>query len=127
LLPDVDILSVPLPHFRGPDDVFHLMSMLSPLDDDLLLVYSPLMPVSFRSLLLERGFSLIEVPEAEFASQGCNVLAIAPRVAVALDGSPETRRRMEAAGVEVHTYVGHEISVKGCGGPTCLTRPLERS
>ena len=100
--------------------------MLSPLDDDLLLVYSPLMPVPFRSLLLERGFSLIEVPEQEFASQGCNVLTIAPRVAVALDGNPETRRRMEAAGVEVHTYVGNEISVKGCGGPTCLTRPLER-
>jgi N-dimethylarginine dimethylaminohydrolase len=126
LLPDVDILSVSLPHFRGPDDVFHLMSMLSPLDDDLLLVYSPLMPVPFRSLLLERGFSLIEVPEEEFASQGCNVLTVAPRLAIALDGNPETRRRMEAAGVEVHTYVGHEISVKGCGGPTCLTRPLER-
>ncbi|HCO13876.1 MAG: hypothetical protein CME27_07040 [Gemmatimonadetes bacterium] len=127
LLPDVDILSASLPHFRGPDDVLHLMSMLSPLDDDLLLVYSPLMPVPFRSLLLERGFSLIEVPEEEFDSQGCNVLTIAPRLAVACEGNPETRRRMEAEGVEVHTYVGHEISVKGCGGPTCLTRPLKRS
>ncbi len=127
LLPDVDIVSASLPHFRGPDDVLHLMSMLSPLDDDLLLVYSPLMPVPFRSLLLERGFSLIEVPEEEFDSQGCNVLTIAPRLAVACEGNPETRRRMEAEGVEVHTYVGHEISVKGCGGPTCLTRPLKRS
>jgi N-dimethylarginine dimethylaminohydrolase len=127
LLPDVDVMCVPLPHFRGPSDVFHLMSMLSPLDDDLLLVYAPLMPVPFREMLLERGFRLIEVPEVEFDSQGCNVLAVAPRVVVALDGNPETRRRMEAAGVEVHTYVGHEISLKGSGGPTCLTRPLERS
>lgn len=126
LLPGIDVISVPLPHFRGPADVFHLMSMLSPLDRDLLLVYSPLMPVPFRELLLERGFELVDVPDAEFDSQGCNVLAVAPRVAVALDGNPETRRRLEAAGVEVHTYVGREISLKGCGGPTCLTRPLER-
>lgn len=126
LLPDVEVLGVPLPHWKGPDDVFHLMSMLSPLDADLLLVYSPLLPVSFRERLLESGFGLVEVPDEEFDSQGCNVLAVAPRVAVALDGNPETCRRMEAAGVDVHTYVGREISAKGCGGPTCLTRPLER-
>lgn len=126
LLPTVEVLEVPLPHWRGPGDVLHLMSMISPLDDDLLLVYSPLMVVPFRELLLERGFSLVEVPEEEYDSQGCNVLAVAPRVAVALDGNPETRRRMEAAGVEVHTFTGREISLKGCGGPTCLTRPLER-
>ena len=69
----------------------------------------------------------VEVPEEEYDSQGCNVLAVAPRVAVALDGNPETRRRMEAAGVEVHAFRGREISLKGCGGPTCLTRPLERA
>ena len=127
LLPDVELVQVPLPHFRGPGDVFHLMSILSPLAEDLLLVYSPLMPVPFRELLVDRGFGLVEVPEEEFDSQGCNVLAVAPRVAVALEGNPETRRRMEAAGVEVHAFVGREISLKGCGGPTCLTRPLYRS
>lgn len=126
LLPDIDVVRVPLPHFRGPGDVLHLMSILSPLDDNLLLVYSPLMPVPFRESLVERGFELVEVPEGEFDSQGCNVLAVAPRVAVALGGNPETRRRMEAAGVDVHSFAGREISVKGCGGPTCLTRPLER-
>ena len=127
VLPDVDLIRVPLPHFRGSGDVFHLMSMLSPLAEDLLLVYSPLMPVPFRDSLLERGFGLVEVPDEEFDSQGCNVLALAPRVALALEGNPETRRRMEAAGVEVHSFVGREISLKGCGGPTCLTRPLDRS
>lgn len=126
LLSDVEVIEVPLPHWRGPGDVLHLMSMISPLADDLLLVYSPLMVVPFRNELLARGFSLVEVPEEEYDSQGCNVLAVAPRVAVALDGNPETRRRMEAAGVEVHAYSGREISLKGCGGPTCLTRPLER-
>ena len=122
-----EIVTVPLPHWRGPGDVFHLMSVISPLALDLALVYSPLLPVPFREALLDRGIDLVEVPDEEFDSMGCNVLAVAPSVAVAMEGNPETRRRMEAAGVEVHTYVGSEISAKGCGGPTCLTRPLERS
>lgn len=121
-----EVVVVPLPHWNGPIDVFHLMSVISPLADDLAVVYSPLMPVPFRESLLDRGMTLVEVPDEEFDSMGCNVLAVAPRVAVAVDGNPETRRRMEAAGVEVHAYEGEEISAKGCGGPTCLTRPLER-
>ena len=121
-----EVVTVPLPHWKGPGDVFHLMSVLSPLADDLAVVYSPLLPVPFRELLLERGMGLVEVPDGEFDTMGCNVLAVAPRVAVAVDGNPETRRRMEAAGVEVHVYEGGEISAKGSGGPTCLTRPLER-
>lgn len=125
--PDVEVVVVPLPHWRGPADVFHLMSVISPLAADLALVYSPLLPVPFRQMLVERGIVLVEVPEQEFDSMGCNVLAVAPRVAVAMEGNPETRRRMEAAGVEVHRYSGVEISAKGCGGPTCLTRPLERA
>ena len=126
LLPDVDVLTVPLPDWNGPGDVFHLMSVLSPLADDLALVYPPLLPHAFRDELRARGFSLVEVPESELFTQGPNVLAVAPRLAIALEGSPETKRRMVAAGVEVHTYRGGEISRKGCGGPTCLTRPLER-
>jgi N-dimethylarginine dimethylaminohydrolase len=121
-----EVITVPLPHWNGPTDVFHLMSVISPLAPDLAVVYSPLLPVPFREALLERGIGLVEVPDAEFDSMGCNVLAVGPRVAVAVEGNPETRRRMEAAGVEVHRYSGREISAKGCGGPTCLTRPLER-
>jgi N-dimethylarginine dimethylaminohydrolase len=123
---DVELITVPLPHWQGPEDVFHLMSMLSPIDEDLLLVYSPLLPVPFRELLIERGFKLIDVPDAEFASMGCNVLAIEPRHCVMLEGNPITTARLEAAGARVLTYQGTEISAKGCGGPTCLTRPLLR-
>ena len=123
---DIHIEVCPLPHYKGPDDVFHLMSILSPLDRDLALVYSPLMPVPFRNWLLERGLELVEVPDEEFESMGCNVLATAPRRCVAIEGNPETRKRLEAAGCEVVTYKGAEISRKGEGGPTCLTRPLER-
>ncbi|HKJ01953.1 MAG TPA: arginine deiminase family protein [Longimicrobiales bacterium] len=121
-----EVVVVPLPHWNGPTDVFHLMSVISPLADDLAVVYSPLLPVPFRESLLARGMELVEVPDEEFDSMGCNVLAVAPRVAVAVDGNPETRRRLESAGVTVHGYAGEEISAKGCGGPTCLTRPLER-
>ncbi|MEM7225683.1 MAG: arginine deiminase family protein [Pseudomonadota bacterium] len=124
--PDVEIQVVDLPHYKGPDDVFHLMSILSPLDKDLALVYSPLMPIGFRDWLQERGLSLVEVPEEEFAAMACNVLALAPRHCLMLDGCPETRRRLEAAGCQVELYRGEEISRKGEGGPTCLTRPLVR-
>ena len=124
--PGVAVVTVPLPHYKGPGDVFHLMSMISPLDADLALVYSPLMPVPFRQWLLERDITLVEVPEAEFETMGCNVLALGPRRCLMVEGNPETRRRLEGAGCAVTTYAGGEISLKGSGGPTCLTRPLER-
>ena len=85
------------------------------------------MPIPLHEALLARGMTLVEVPDEEFESMGCNVLAVEPRCCVALDGNPVTRRRLEAAGAEVHTYRGREISAKGGGGPTCLTRPLVRS
>jgi N-dimethylarginine dimethylaminohydrolase len=121
-----DLVFVPLPHWRGPDDVFHLMSMLSPIDADLALVYSPLLPALFREALLEREIELVEVPDEEFETMGCNVLAVAPRRCIALAGNPITKGRLEAAGATVEVYEGSEISVKGAGGPTCLTRPLVR-
>jgi N-dimethylarginine dimethylaminohydrolase len=122
----VQVLTVPLPHYRGPSDVFHLMSILSPVDRDLAVVYSPLMPIPFRNLLLERGYQLIEVPDAEFGSMGCNVLALGPRNVLMVNGNPKTKEALLRAGCTVHVYEGSEISVKGGGGPTCLTRPLER-
>ena len=124
--PSVDVIVFDLPHLHGPDECLHLMSFISPLDVDLAVVYLPLVPVRLIDLLRERGIRLVEVPEEEFDSMGANVLALGPRVALALDGNPGTRRRMERAGVDVRTYVGDEISRKGDGGPTCLTRPLER-
>jgi dimethylargininase len=125
-LPSVDVVTVDLPHYHGPGEVLHLMSLVSPLDRDLALVYRPLMPVRLLELLHERGTKLLDVPDEEFESMGCNVLALGPRVVLALDGNPETRRRMKAAGVDVRVYSGEELSRKGDGGPTCLTRPLER-
>jgi dimethylargininase len=125
-LPDVDIVVFDLPYLRGRGEVLHLMSLLSLLDADLAVAYPPLMPVRLVELLERRGVELVEVPDEEFESMGPNVLALAPRIALALDGNPETRRRLERAGVDVTVYSGEEISRKGDGGPTCLTRPLLR-
>ena len=121
-----DLIVVPLPHWRGPGDVFHLLSIFSPIDRDLALIYSPLMPVPFREELLERGFGLVEVPDEEFETMAANALAVAPRKCLLVEGNARTRARLEEAGVEVTEYRGGEISLKGGGGPTCLTRPLER-
>ncbi len=122
----VNVITVPLPHYKGPSDVFHLMSIFSPVDTDLAVVYSPLMPVVFRNLLLQRGYKLVEVPDEEFESMGCNVLALAPRECLMVDGNPKTKAALENAGCKVIVYEGTEISVKGGGGPTCLTRPMYR-
>jgi N-dimethylarginine dimethylaminohydrolase len=125
-LPGIDVITVDLPHYHGRGEVMHLLSLISPLDDDLALVYLPLMPVRLVELLEAREIELVEVPDEEFESMGCNVLALGPRRALALDGNPETRRRLERAGVDVRAYSGEELSRKGDGGPTCLTRPLVR-
>jgi N-dimethylarginine dimethylaminohydrolase len=119
-----ELLVVPLPHWRGAGDVFHLMSIISPVDRDLAVVYSPLVPVPFRERLLELGISLVEVPDEEFETMGANVLAVAPRKCVMVAGNPGTRERLERMGAQVLEYEGREISLKGGGGPTCLTRPL---
>lgn len=122
----VRLIVVPLPHYKGASDVFHLMSILSPVDHNLAVVYSPLMPIVFRNELLKRGYQLIEVPDDEFESMGCNVLAVAPRKCIMVMGNPKTKAALEAAGCTVQEYKGAEISVKGGGGPTCLTRPIQR-
>lgn len=122
----VEVLPVDLPHFRGPADVFHLMSILSPVDRDLAVVYTPLMPIGFLSKLKSLGFGLVEVPEAEFDTLGSNVLALAPRRCLLAAGNPKTEAALRKAGCQVVTYCGNEISLKGGGGPTCLTRPMWR-
>jgi N-dimethylarginine dimethylaminohydrolase len=122
-----ELVTVPLPHWNGPGDVLHLMSLVSPVDDDLAVVYSRLLTVSFREQLLHRGVTIVEVPDEEFDTMGTNVLALAPRVCLMVKGNPKTRAALQNAGATVHEYDGLEISLKGGGGPTCLTRPLTRA
>ena len=117
---------VPLPHWKGPEDVMHLMSLISPVDHGLAVVYSNLLPVPFLERLLKRGIKLLDVPDDEFETMGCNILAMAPGKCVMVSGNPQMKRMLEHEGVEVWEYAGEEISRKGAGGPTCLTQPLLR-
>ena len=114
-----------LPHDRGAAHVLHLLSVVSPVADQLAVVFEPLAPVPLLELLDERGIRRVPIDADEYETIGCNVLAIRPGVVVVADGNPKTRRALEAVGVEVHVYAASELS-KGDGGPTCLTRPLLR-
>jgi N-dimethylarginine dimethylaminohydrolase len=122
LLPGVDVRAFHLAHHHGRGEVLHLRSLLNPISPKLAVVYLPLLPVPLVELLEEREIQLVEVPDEEFESMGPNVLGLdGGSRALALAGNDETRRRLEAAGVEVTVYDGDEISRKGDGGPTCLT------
>jgi N-dimethylarginine dimethylaminohydrolase len=120
------IIEVPLPHGNGPDECLHLMSMISPVDKDLAVVYSRLMVVPFRDLLIKKGIKFVEVPDEEYDTFACNVLALAPRKCVMIAGNSKTKAALEKAGATVFEYPGEDVSIKGGGGPTCLTRPLLR-
>jgi len=121
---DVRIFDVP--YWNGPAELIHLMSVISPVADDLAVVYLPLLPVGLWELLQDLGIELVEVPEAEFQTLGCNVLAVRPRVVILAEGNPLTQAALVAAGCEVQTYPATEIGLNGSGGPTCMTRPLFR-
>jgi N-dimethylarginine dimethylaminohydrolase len=122
-----DVRIFDLPYWRGPAELVHLLSVISPVADDLAVVYLPLLPVGLLELLREHDVRLIEVPEEEFPTLGCNVLAVRPGVVIVADGNPVTAARLVRAGCEVHMYPASEIGVNGSGGPTCMTRPIRRA
>lgn len=122
----VDVIRVPLPYWHGPSECLHLLSLISPVDERLAVAYLPLLPVPFVKLMDAEGWSFIQIPDEEFATQGCNVLTIAPGKVLMLKDNPVTIGRLRAGGIEVHTYTGDEISHNRAGGPTCLTRPILR-
>ncbi len=122
--PGTEIFDVP--YDTGPSKCLHLLSVISPVAENLVVVFPPLLPSGLWDMLHEMGYGLIEVPEEEMETLGCNVLAVRPGVVVMLDGNPTTAAGLAAAGVEIHTFDGSEICINGSGGPTCLTRPLKR-
>jgi dimethylargininase len=121
-----DVRVFDVPYWKGPAELIHLMSVISPVADDLVVVYLPLLPVGLWELLVDLDIRMVEVPEAEFPTLGCNVLAVRPGVVIMAEGNPETAAALAAAGCEVHTYPATQIGVNGSGGPTCMTRPILR-
>jgi dimethylargininase len=122
----VTTIPVELPYYTGPEACLHLLSLISIVDYRTAVVHPPLMSVPFWQELQRRDFKLIVIPEAEFPTMATNVLALAPRKCLMLEGNPITKSLLEAVGCEVMTYRGNEISLKAEGGPTCLTRPVWR-
>jgi N-dimethylarginine dimethylaminohydrolase len=116
-----------MPHDQGPDYVLHLQSFLSAATEDLFVVFEPLAPVRLLQDLQERGIDWIAIDEESYHAMGCNILAVRPGVVVVVDGAPKVRRALEQRGVEVHAYDGTDLSLKGDGGPTCLTAPILRA
>ncbi len=121
---DVRVFDVPF--WRGPAELVHLLSVISPVSDDLAVVYLPLLPAGLWEFLGDLGVRLVSVLDEEFGTLGANVLAVRPGVCVVAEGNPVTRRALEGAGCEVHAFAAQEIGINGSGGPTCLTRPILR-
>jgi len=121
-----DVRIFDLPYWRGPAELVHLLSVISPVADDLAVVYLPLLPAGLWELLAELGIRTIEVPPEEYPTLACNVLAVRPGVVIIAAGNPRTERALRDHGCEVHTYEAAEIGINGSGGPTCLTRPILR-
>jgi N-dimethylarginine dimethylaminohydrolase len=121
-----DVRVFDVPYWLGQEKLIHLMSVIHPIADDIAVVYLPLLPVGLWQLLQDLGYRLLEVPEEEFLSLGCNVLVVRPGVVITAAGNPRMAAAMAAYGIEVHTYPASEIGVNGSGGPTCMTRPILR-
>lgn len=121
-----DVRVFDVPYWKGSDELIHLLSVMSPVADDIAVVYLPLLPAGLWELLQDLEVRLIAVPDEEFATLGCNVLAVRPGVVILAEGNPSTSRALAAAGCEVHTYPASEIGINGSGGPTCMTRPILR-
>ena len=122
---DVRIFDVP--YWKGAAELVHLLSVISPVADDVAVVFKPLLPAGLYELLMDLGVRLVEVPDTEYGTLGCNVLAVRPGVVVVAEGNDGTRRGLEAAGCEVHAIPLGEVGENGSGGVTCLTRPILRA
>ena len=121
-----DVRTFDVPYGEGPEVCLHLLSLISPVAEDLAVAYLPLLPSGLFELLKELGISMIPVPAEEFPTLGCNVLAVRPGVVVVAEGNAKTAAALAEHGCEVHEIAAWEVGINGGGGPTCLTRPILR-
>jgi len=123
----IEVIPAPLPYGSGPSACLHLMSLLSLLDERTALVDLPWLAVATVELLKARGYGFIEIDYQERETLACNVLSLGNKRLLALEENARTNAKLGAAGFDVRTFPGSELSINGGGGPTCLTRPLLRA
>jgi N-dimethylarginine dimethylaminohydrolase len=123
----VEVLSAPLPYGPGPSACLHLMSLMSLLDEQTVLVDLPWLAVETVELLQSRGYRFIEIEYSERDTLACNVLSLGGKRLLALEENRQTNDKLRHAGFDVRTFPGSELCINGGGGPTCLTRPLLRT
>jgi len=122
----VKVYQFPLPYWKGPEDLIHLLSIIHPLDKDLAVAYLELMPLNMFEFLKERGIELIELTYNELKAHGNNVLMLKPRKGIMVKGN-KSKPKLEDYGVEILEFDGDDICHNRSGGPTCLSLPLLRS
>lgn len=122
----IEVISVDLPHWNGPVDVLHLMSLISPLNENLFLIYKKLLPIGLLKLLKKLDIKTISIADEDYDSLGCNVLPLSTTKCLITSGNDKTFKIIEENGIEVIEFQASEICYKGSGGPTCLTRPIYR-
>jgi len=125
----IEVHAFDLPVYHGAQACLHLMSLVSLVDIRVAAVTLSLLPVGLYRLMRQMEFQLIDISRDEFESSGtlsANILALAPGRCIMIDGYPDTRKALEAAGVQVTVFNGKALCV-GCeGGPTCMSRPVLR-
>ena len=83
-----------------------------------------------NSILKKNGVELLNIPEDEYFDSNTlavNILALAPRNLVSLDGYPKTLDLLSKSKCKLNLFSGSELCIKAEGGPTCLTRAIWRS
>ncbi|MFL2768138.1 MAG: dimethylarginine dimethylaminohydrolase family protein [Dehalococcoidia bacterium] len=122
----VNLIKVDLPHWDGPNNVLHLMSLISPLQEKLFLIYEKLIPVGFLNFLKAKNIKFLNIDESEYDTLACNVLPLSENKCLIVSGNDKTRSVIDRSGIETIEFEASEICYKGSGGPTCITRPILR-
>ena len=123
------LIPIKLPKYDNEKSCFHLMSLISMLDDDLAIGCMSLLPLDLINLLNKNNIKVIEIPEDEYFDSktlAVNILALSPRNLVAMKGYPKTIDLLYKYGCQINLFSGSELCIKAEGGPTCLTRPIWR-
>ena len=126
---NIKVVPIKLPTGNNKKSCFHLMSLVSMLDEDLVIGCISLIPEELKIEFKKNSIKLIAIPEDEYFKSktlAINILALSPRKLVFLKGNYKTTDLLINENCEIELFEGKELCIKAEGGPTCLTRPILR-